>query len=48
MINLTAGDLPLPEINTSRPHPARIYDYYIDGKVHFAAYRAVANAALAS
>ena len=32
-----------PEIDTSRPHPARIYDYCIGGKTHFAADRAVAD-----
>ncbi len=32
------SDLP-PEIDTSRPHPARIYDYFIGGKNHFAADR---------
>ena len=31
-----------PEINTSEPHPARIYDYFIGGKNHFAADRATA------
>jgi hypothetical protein len=44
--DLTADDLPLPEIDTSRPHPARMYDYYIGGKNHFAADRVVADAAL--
>ncbi len=37
-----------PEIDTSKPHPARMYDYYIGGKNHFAADRAVADKALAS
>jgi S-adenosyl methyltransferase len=32
------SDLP-PEIDTSRPHPARIYDYLIGGKNNFAADR---------
>jgi S-adenosyl methyltransferase len=36
------------DIDTSRPHPARMYDYYIGGKNHFAADRAVADKALAS
>jgi hypothetical protein len=36
------------EIDTSKPHPARMYDYYIGGKTHFAADRAVADKALAS
>jgi len=38
----------LPEIDMNRPHPARMYDYYLGGKNHFAADRAVADAALAS
>jgi len=37
-----------PGIDTSRPHPARMYDYYIGGKNHFAADRAVADRALES
>jgi hypothetical protein len=37
-----------PEINTSRPHPARMYDYYLGGKDHFAADREVADKILAS
>jgi hypothetical protein len=28
-----------PEINASEPHPARVYDYFIGGKNHFAADR---------
>jgi hypothetical protein len=28
-----------PEIDTSRPHPARVYDYFLDGKDHFLADR---------
>ena len=47
MTDLTAEDSPVPEIDTSRPHPARMYDYYIGGKNHFAADREVADAALA-
>jgi hypothetical protein len=30
------------EINSSEPHPARIYDYFIGGKTHFAADREIA------
>ena len=30
------------EINTSEPHPARIYDYFIGGKNNFAADRKTA------
>ena len=29
----------VPEIDTSRPHPARVYDYLIGGKNNFAADR---------
>jgi SAM-dependent methyltransferase len=47
MTDLTVDNLPIPEIDTSRPHPSRMYDYYIGGKNHFAADRAVADAALA-
>ncbi|MDQ1249114.1 MAG: hypothetical protein QG597_3488, partial [Actinomycetota bacterium] len=28
-----------PEIDTSRPHPARMYDYWLGGKDNFAADR---------
>jgi SAM-dependent methyltransferase len=45
--DLTADELPIAEIDTTRPHPARMYDYYIGGKNHFAADRVVADAALA-
>jgi hypothetical protein len=45
--DLTADDPPVPKIDTSRPHAARMYDYYIGGKNHFAADREVADAALA-
>jgi hypothetical protein len=42
------GPAELPqETDTSRPHPARIYDYVLGGKNHFAADRAVADRALA-
>ena len=37
-----------PYIDAGRPHPARMYDYYIGGKNHFAADRLVADKALAS
>jgi hypothetical protein len=37
-----------PEIDTSRPHSARIYDYFLGGKNHFAADREVAEKSLAS
>ena len=35
------SDLP-PEVDTSRPHSARMYDYFIGGKNHFAADRQTA------
>jgi S-adenosyl methyltransferase len=35
-------------IDTSRPHPARMYDYYLGGKNHFAADRETAEKGLAS
>ena len=39
------GDAPqLPEIDTSRPHEARVYDYCLGGKDNFAADRAMADA----
>jgi hypothetical protein len=41
------SDLP-PEIDISRPHPARMYDYFIGGKNHFAADRATAETVLAT
>ena len=37
-----------PEIDTSRPHAARIYDYYLGGKNHFAADRETADKVLQS
>jgi S-adenosyl methyltransferase len=45
--DLTTDSYLVPEIDTDRPHPARMYDYYIGGKDHFAADRVVADAALA-
>lgn len=41
------GDVP-PEIDTSKPHTARIYDYFLGGKDNFAADREVAKLALQS
>ena len=35
-------------IDSTRPHPARIYDYGIGGKNHFAVDRAVADQVLAA
>jgi hypothetical protein len=42
-----ARDLP-SEIDVSRPHTARMYDYYLGGKNHFAADRELADKVLAS
>jgi S-adenosyl methyltransferase len=39
------SELP-PEIDTSRPHSARMYDYFIGGKNHFAADRKTAKEVL--
>jgi hypothetical protein len=46
MPNVSNGDVP-PQIDTSRPHPARVYDYFLGGKDNFAADREVAKQALA-
>lgn len=43
-----ANDEAPPEIDTSRPHPARIYDYILGGKNHFAADREMAEKVLAA
>ncbi|WP_020549817.1 SAM-dependent methyltransferase [Embleya scabrispora] len=37
-----------PPIDVTRAHPARMYDYYLDGKTNFAADRAAAEQALAA
>jgi hypothetical protein len=37
-----------PEIDVSKPHPARMYDYFLGGKDNFAADRATAAQVLAS
>jgi len=37
----------LPEIDMSKPHSARMYDYYLGGKNHFAADRETAEQVLA-
>jgi hypothetical protein len=42
-----AFEAKVPEIDTSRPHPARMYDYYLGGKNHFAADRETAELGLA-
>jgi hypothetical protein len=38
----------LSEVDVSRPHAARMYDYYLGGKNHFAADRELADKVLAS
>jgi hypothetical protein len=38
----------VPEINTNVPHPARVYDYFLDGKDNFEADRIAADAAIAA
>lgn len=37
-----------PEVDTSRPHTARMYDYFLNGKNHFAADRELAKQVLAT
>jgi hypothetical protein len=37
-----------PDVDVSKAHPARMYDYYLGGKNHFAADRAVTDKVLAS
>jgi len=44
----SAAEAAVPEIDTSKPHPARMYDYYLGGKNHFAADRETAEKGLAS
>src|SRR5258707_14415548 len=38
--------LPSPDIDTSRPHPARMYDYYLGGTDNYPADREAAEAVL--
>ncbi|HEX3957696.1 MAG TPA: SAM-dependent methyltransferase [Trebonia sp.] len=40
-------EAPVPEIDVTRPHPARMYDYCLGGKNHYAADREVADKVLA-
>jgi hypothetical protein len=42
------AEAPVPGIDVSKPHPARMYDYYLGGKDHFAADRETAEMGLAS
>jgi hypothetical protein len=41
------AEAPVPQVDVSRPHPARMYDYYLGGKNHYAADREVADKVLA-
>jgi S-adenosyl methyltransferase len=43
-----ALDVEGPDIDVSKAHPARMYDYYLGGKNHFAADRAVTDKVLSS
>ena len=43
-----ATEVSPPEVDVSRPHTARMYDYYLGGKNHFAADRELADKVLAS
>jgi S-adenosyl methyltransferase len=51
MAGASLGDLgsdswEVPKINTNVPHPARVYDYFLDGKDNFEADRVAADAAI--
>ena len=48
MADSATDEVPVPEIDTTKPHPARMYDYYIGGKNHFAADRATAEKVIAA
>ena len=48
MTELPADQAPAPEIDTNRPHPARMYDFYLGGKNHFAADRETAGKMMAA
>jgi S-adenosyl methyltransferase len=43
-----AADPVVPDLDTTRPHMARIYDYFLGGKNHFAADRETAEQLLAN
>src|ERR1700745_1018579 len=43
-----AGQWNIPRINTSVPHPARVYDYFLGGKDNFEADRVAAEAGIAA
>jgi hypothetical protein len=42
-----AAENPVPQIDVTRPHTARMYDYYLGGKNHFTADRELADKVLA-
>jgi S-adenosyl methyltransferase len=44
----SAAEPGVPRIDTSKPHPARMYDYYLGGKNNFAADRETAEKGLAT
>src|SRR5262249_42927140 len=44
----SAAEAAVPQIDTSKPHPARMYDYYLGGKNHFAHDREAAEKGLAA
>jgi S-adenosyl methyltransferase len=48
MADSTEAESPSPEIDVSKPHPARMYDYFLGGKDNFAADRATASQVLNS
>jgi hypothetical protein len=48
MADSTEADGPPPEIDVTKPHPARMYDYFLGGKDNFAADRATATQVLDS
>jgi hypothetical protein len=48
MEDSAASEAPVPEIDTSRPHSARMYDYWLGGKDHFTADREAADRVLAA
>jgi hypothetical protein len=47
VVDSSVADGPVPEIDVSRPHSARMYDYWLGGKNHFSADRELAEKLLA-
>src|SRR6185437_3558320 len=47
-VEAAVEDSPVPQVDTSRPHSARMYDYFLGGKNHFAPDREMAEKVLAS